>query len=167
MLKGMVIRPLKRFNDERGSFTELMRGDWKDILNEDRFIQANFSVTYPGIIRAWHRHQRAQTDYMIALKGSAKICAFDEETKELSEITSTGQDLQIVRVPGQYWHGFKAVGNETAFLLYFTTKLYDYQNPDEERRPWNDKTIIPKSINGKVDDSRAGKPWDWNCPPDK
>lgn len=167
MLKGVTIKPLKRFNDERGSFTELMREDWKDILSEDQFTQANFSVTYPGTIRAWHRHQKGQRDYMIVLKGSAKICAFDQETKDLSEITSTGQDLQIVRIPGHYWHGFKAMGNETTFLLYFTSKLYDYKNPDEDRRSWDDKAIVPKSINGNLDDLRAGKPWDWNSPPHK
>ncbi len=161
MLKGIIIKPLKRHVDERGSFTELMREDWKDILNEDHFVQANFSISYPNIIRAWHRHLKGQTDYFIVLKGALKICAYNQETKELNETISTGQNPQIVRVPGHYWHGFKVIGNETAFLLYFTTKLYNHQNPDEERRPWNDQTLIPKSINGKKDDPRVGKPWDW------
>jgi len=165
LLKGIIIKPLKRFSDERGFFTELMREDWKNLLNEDRFVQANLSVSYPSIIRAWHRHLRGQTDYFIVLKGALKICAYDEETKELDEIVSTSQDLQIVRVPGHYWHGFKVVSNETAWLLYFTTKLYDYKNPDEERRAWNDQTLIPRSINGKRDDPRVGKPWNWNYPP--
>lgn len=165
MLKGIIIKPIKRFNDERGFFTELMREDWKNLLNEDRFVQANLSVSYPGIIRAWHRHLRGQTDYFIVLKGALKICAYNEETKELDEIISTSQDLQIVRVPGHYWHGFKVISNETARILYFTTKLYDYKNPDEERRSWNDQTLIPISINGKKDDPRVGKPWNWNYPP--
>jgi len=161
MLKGIIIKPLKRFNDERGSFTELIREDWKNILKEDHFVQANFSISYPNIIRAWHRHLKGQTDYFIVLKGALKICAYNQETKELNETISTGQNPQIVRVPGHYWHGFKVIGNETALLLYFTTKLYDYENPDEERRPWNDRTLIPESVNGKKDDPRVGKPWDW------
>ena len=165
MLKGITIKPLKRFNDERGSFTELIRTDWKDILNEDSLAQANFSISYPGIIRAWHKHLRGQTDYFLVLKGSLKICAYDDESQELDEIISTDQNLQIVRVPGHYWHGFKVIGNETAFLLYFTTKLYNYKNPDEQRRPWNDQTIIPQSINGKKDDPRVNKPWNWHHPP--
>ena len=167
MLKGVIIEPLKRTNDERGSFIELMRQDWKEILREDRFVQANFSISYPSIIRAWHRHLRGQTDYFIVLKGALKICAYDEEEKELNEIISMGQDPQIVRVPGHYWHGFKVIGNEMAWLLYFTTKLYDYDNPDEERRPWNDRTFIPESVNGKKDDPRVGKSWDWNYLPHK
>jgi dTDP-4-dehydrorhamnose 3,5-epimerase len=167
MLKGITIKPIKRFSDERGFFTEVMRKDWKDLFAEDKIAQANLSVTYPGVIRAWHRHLRGQTDYFIALKGAIKICAYDEKTKELNEIISTDQDMQIVRMPGHYWHGFKAVGNEQAMLLYFTTNLYDYANPDEERRPWNDPTLIPKSINGKKSDPRVGKTWDWNQPPHK
>lgn len=167
MLKGIVIKPLKRACDERGCFTEIMRQDWKDLLDQDCPVQTNFSTTYPGVIRAWHRHNRGQVDYFIALKGTLKICAYDDETKELDEVISTGLDLQVLRVPGHYWHGFKAVGNEPAFLIYFTTNLYDYQKPDEERRPWDDPKIIPKLINGKKDDPRSGKPWDWNHPPCK
>jgi len=167
MLKGIVIKTLKRACDERGCFTEIMRQDWKDLLGQDHPVQTNFSTTYPGVIRAWHRHNRGQVDYFIALKGTLKICAYDDETKELDEVISTGLDIQVLRVPGHYWHGFKAVGNEPAFLIYFTTNLYDYQNPDEERRPWDDPKIIPKIINGKKDDPRSGKPWDWNHPPYK
>jgi dTDP-4-dehydrorhamnose 3,5-epimerase len=167
MLKGITINPLKQIIDERGFFTEIMRKDWKSLLNEDNLVQANFSKSYPGIIRAWHKHLRGQTDYFIVLKGALKICAYDENTKELDEIISTQQDPKIVKIPGHYWHGFKALGNETTFLIYFTTKLYDHQNPDEERRPWNDKTLRPKSINGRINDPRTDKPWDWNYPPHK
>lgn len=167
MLTGIRIKPIKRLPDERGFFTEVMRKDWKDLFGDDIVVQANLSFTYPNNIRAWHRHLRGQTDYFIALKGAIKICAYDDKNGELTEIISTGQDLQAVRIPGHYWHGFKAFGNEPAMLLYFTTKLYDPANPDEERRQWNDPTLILKSVNGKKDDPRAGKPWDWNCPPHK
>lgn len=153
--------------DERGTFTEVFRTDWKDLLENDEAVQANISVTYPGIIRAWHRHLRGQVDYFTLLKGAIKIGVYDEKKGELDEIVSSGQNLQTVRVPGHYWHGFKAVGNEPVMLLYFTTALYDAANPDEERRSWNDQTLIPKSINGKKNDPRIGKPWDWNHPPHK
>ena len=167
MLQGIKIRSIRRFPDERGFFTEVMRKDWKDLFGEDTIAQANFSFTYPDVIRAWHRHLRGQTDYFLALRGTIKICGFDDETAEVNEIISSGLDLQIVRMPGHYWHGFKAVGNEPAMLLYFTTNLYDPANPDEERRAWNDPTLIPKSVNGKKSDNRVGKPWDWNIPPHK
>ena len=167
MLNGIIIKPIKRLSDERGSFTEIMRKDWKDLFGNDSIAQANLSVTFPSTIRAWHRHLKEQNDYFIALKGAIKICGFDEKTKELDEIISSSQNLQVVRMPGHYWHGFKALGNEPSMLLYFTTKLYDHDSPDEERRPWNDQTLMPKSINGKKNDLRVGNPWDWNYPPHK
>ncbi|MCW3996171.1 MAG: dTDP-4-dehydrorhamnose 3,5-epimerase family protein [Candidatus Bathyarchaeota archaeon] len=167
MLQGIIIRPIKRFVDERGFFSEVMRRDWMDLFGDDVIVQANLSFTYPNLIRAWHKHSRGQTDFLLTLKGTIKICAFDDETKELDEIVSSGLDLQVIRMPGHYWHGFKAVGNEPALLLYFTTRLYDYSAPDEERRPWNDPTLVPSNVNGNLSDMRVGKPWDWNYQPHK
>jgi dTDP-4-dehydrorhamnose 3,5-epimerase len=167
MLDGIRVKRLERFQDERGFFTELMRKDWKDLFADDNVMQANLSLTYPGIIRAWHRHLRGQTDYFLVLKGLIKICAFDDKTSEINEVISSSLNLQAVRIPGHYWHGFKALGDESAMLLYFTTNFYDSSNPDEERMLWNDPTLIPKVINGKQDDPRVGKPWDWNFPPHK
>ena len=167
MLQGIKIRQIRRLSDERGFFTEVMRKDWKELFGEDTIAQANFSFTYPDVIRAWHRHVRGQVDYFLALRGLIKICAFDDNTGEVNEVISSALDLQVVRMPGHYWHGFKAIGDEPAMLLYFTTNLYDASNPDEERRPWNDPALIPKIVNGKKDDVRVGKPWDWNNLPHK
>jgi dTDP-4-dehydrorhamnose 3,5-epimerase len=167
MLQGVRVKAVNRLLDERGFFSEVMRKDWKDLFGEDAVAQANLSLTYPGVIRAWHRHLKGQTDYFLALKGAIKICAFDEKTQELDEVVSSALNLQLVRVPGHYWHGFKALGDESAMLLYFTTNLYDPADPDEERRPWNDVSFIPKIINGKKDDVRVGKAWDWNLPANK
>jgi dTDP-4-dehydrorhamnose 3,5-epimerase len=167
MLPGIKIRHLKRFADERGFFTEIMRVDWSDLFEGDKPVQANLSISYPGIVRAWHRHLRGQIDYFVVIKGAIKICAYDDKSRELTEIISTDANPQIVRIPGHYWHGFKVFGNEPAILVYFVDKLYDYNNPDEERRPWNDPNVVPLTINGRSDDPRCGKPWDWFYPPHK
>ena len=70
MLDGIIIKPLKRNVDERGSFSEILRTDWKEMLGEDNLSQANLSMTYPGMVRAWHRHERGQIDYFVVLKGA-------------------------------------------------------------------------------------------------
>ena len=105
----------------------------------------------------------SQVDYFITVRGATKICAYDDrpdsQTKgQLDEIISSGEQVQCVRIPGFYYHGFKSVGYEPALVVYLTTKLYDYKNPDEERRPWNDQTII---------NPRTSKPFDWNAIPHK
>lgn len=165
-LPGIKLVDLVRLPDERGVFTEIMRSDWKDLLGEDRVVQANLSVTYPGVVRAWHRHRRGQVDYFLVVEGSVKVCAYDDEEGsptrgELVEVALSEVRMQILRIPGRYWHGFKVVSPKPSLLIYFTNMLYDYGNPDEERRPWNDQTVVPKSVNGRVDDPRVGKPWDW------
>ncbi|MEM7819484.1 MAG: dTDP-4-dehydrorhamnose 3,5-epimerase family protein [Candidatus Aenigmatarchaeota archaeon] len=167
MLAGIKLFDLKRFVDERGSFTEIMRYDWFDLFDDDKPVQANLSISFPNIVRAWHKHERGQIDYFIVIKGTVKICAFDEVSGELDEFVVSGDKLQVVRIPGKYWHGTKTVGVEPSVTIYFVSKLYDYNKPDELRRPWNDKNIVPKLVNGKTDDIRVGKPWDWFMEPHK
>ena len=164
MIKGVEIKPIRKLPDERGFFMEIFRKDWEEFHGEE-ILQTNLSISYPNIIRAWHRHLRGQNDYFIVIRGTLKICIFDDETRELTEIISAGEMPQVVKVPGHFWHGFKVVGNEPAYLVYFVNKMYVYENPDEERRPWNDPSLIPASINGDKTDQRVEKPWDWNYPP--
>jgi len=172
MIKDILIRELIKHVDERGSFSEILRGDWKELLIEDKIVQLNLSYSYPGIVRAWHRHLRGQVDYFICVEGAVKICVYDDRKDsdtygELDEIFLSGERLRAARIPGILWHGYKAIGLKPIMLLYGVNMLYDYDNPDEERRLWNDPSIIPKSINGKTDDPRVGKPWNWNYPPHK
>ena len=166
-LKGVKVQEINIIPDERGFFAEALRQDWKDLLEEDWIMQANISYSYPNIVRAWHKHEKGQVDYFLVLKGAMKICAYEEETGRMVEIIASGEKPSIVRIPGKYLHGTKTVSNTPSLTVYFVTKLYDYKNPDEKRRPWNDPKIIPTEINGKKDDTRVGKPWDWFQPPHK
>jgi dTDP-4-dehydrorhamnose 3,5-epimerase len=171
MIKEYPLSGVKSFDinlipDERGFFGEAIRQDWKDLI-DDWIVQANMSYSFPGMVRAWHRHDRGQTDYFLVLKGAVKICAYDEKTRQLAEVISSPAKPTITRIPGFYWHGFKSVADEPALIVYFVNRLYDSKNPDEVRRHWNDPQIIPVEINGNKNDPRAGQPWDWFYPPYK
>jgi len=160
MLPGVIVQDINKSVDERGFFAEVLRDDWKDILGDDKIAQANLSISYPGMIRAWHRHKRGQVDYLVVLDGTMKICAYDDKegspTKgQLAEIITGREKLQLVRVPGYYWHGTKTLGVKPSLTLYFVSHLYDHKDPDEERRPWNDPGIV---------DPKTSKPFDWNKP---
>jgi len=166
-LKGVKTYEINILPDERGFFAEALRADWKEFLEDEQIIQTNISYSYPNVVRAWHKHLRGQIDHFLVLKGAMKICAYDETTGNMAEVITTGMKPTIVRIPGKYLHGTKNVSNEPSLLIYFVNRLYDCQNPDEHRRPWNDPTIVPTEINGKKDDPRVGKPWDWFRPPYK
>ena len=163
MLPGVKVQDLRKNVDERGFFAELLRQDWKDLLGNDSMVQANLSFSYPGIIRAWHRHNRGQVDYFIVLKGSMKICAYDDKQGssthgQLDEVVASEDRLQVVRIPGDYWHGTKTLGDKPSLSIYSVNRLYDPKNPDEDRRAWNDPAIV---------DPRTSKAFDWNKPPHK
>jgi dTDP-4-dehydrorhamnose 3,5-epimerase len=165
-LEGIRLNELKVWPDERGFFTEVLRQDWQSFVDE-WITQVNMSYNYPNIVRAWHRHLQGQVDYFLVVQGAVKICAYEEETGKLAEIIARGDKPVLVRIPGQYWHGTKAIGGEPSLTVYFATRLYNYKHPDEERRPWNDQAIIPSEINGNKNDPRVNQPWDWFYPPHK
>jgi dTDP-4-dehydrorhamnose 3,5-epimerase len=165
-LEGLRSYDINLLPDERGFFAEVMRRDWGDFLPDD-IVQANLSFTYPGVIRAWHRHVRGQVDYFLVLKGASRICAYDEKAGKLVEVIASGARPMLLRVEGRYYHGFRAIADEPSLMVYFTTRLYDYKDPDEERIPWNDPRIKPVEINGGKGDPRCGQPWDWFYPPYK
>ena len=82
-LPGVKLVDVALLPDERGFFAEIMRRDWSSIF-EDEIVQANLSFSYPGIVRAWHRHTRGQVDYFLVVQGAAKICAYDDEESTTS-----------------------------------------------------------------------------------
>ena len=87
-----------------------------------------------------------------------KICVYDAEKDsktfgKLVELTASGDELQIIKIPGHFWHGTMTIGQEPSITIYFINNLYNYENPDEERMPWNEPSII---------DPRTEKPFDWN-----
>ena len=163
MLPGIRSLDVKKLPDERGFFAEIMRKDWTEFLDGDEILQTNLSYSYPGMIRAWHRHRRGQVDYFVVLKGAMKICAYDDDpaspTKgQLDEVIASGERLQVIRVPGKFWHGTKTVSSEPSLTVYMVSRMYDAANPDEDRRPWNDPTVL---------DPKLKVPFDWNRPPHK
>ena len=162
-LEGVRTYQVNLIPDERGFFSEVLRQDWKDFIDQE-IVQANLSYSYPGVVRAWHRHERGQVDHFLVLKGSLKICAFEEETKRLVEIVASEVKPVMVRIPGHYYHGSKTVSSEPSLTLYFVNKLYDYKNPDELRMLWNDPRVVPSEINGNRKDKRVNQVWDWFYP---
>lgn len=145
MIEGVETRSLQVNADERGHLVEMFREDW-DIYDPDPAM-AYYSMTYPGVVRAWHRHTRGQIDHFICPKGRIKIGIYDDREgsatrDELTTLVIGEHDQRAVRIPGACWHGFKALGDGPAFLVNFPTNLYDYDNPDEERLP-HDTDKIP------------------------
>tara|TARA_B110000263_G_scaffold160129_1_gene139212 strand:- start:4760 stop:5269 length:510 start_codon:yes stop_codon:yes gene_type:complete len=157
---GLGVQKITPFlhHDERGFLGEIFRQDWGTHFSKFMPKQLLISQSKPGIIRAWHRHHKNQIDFLFVRKGTLKICAYDGDDtsntySQLVELIISANSPEIVKIPGHLWHGTKNIGNETSETIYFINNLYDYENPDEERKEWNDSFII---------DPNTKKPFDWN-----
>lgn len=144
MIEGVETHRLQVNADERGHLVEVFREDWE--LYDPAPAMTYYSMSYPGVVRAWHRHNRGQVDHFVCPKGRIKVGVYDEREDsptqgDLDTFVIGEHDQQVIRIPGDCWHGFKAIGDEPAFLLNFPTKLYDYDDPDEERLPPNTDAI--------------------------
>jgi dTDP-4-dehydrorhamnose 3,5-epimerase len=147
MIDGVSIKNLQVNADERGHLVEVFRKDWD--LYELEPAMSYYSLSYPGVVRAWHRHTRGQIDHFVCPSGRIKVAVYDDREGsptrgELNTFVIGEHNQQAIRLPGDCWHGFKVVGNEQAILINFPTKLYDYDDPDEERLP-SDTDAIPMS----------------------
>ena len=155
---GVQVLTPKTNSDDRGFVTEIFRNDWNGFFGNEKPNQINISKSNPGVIRAWHKHLKDQVDFFTVLKGTVKICICDNDPESktfgtLVEIISSDKQLQIVKVPGHFWHGTKTIGPDESCTVYFINNLYDYESPDEQRIPWNDSSII---------DPRTKQAYDWN-----
>lgn len=144
MIDGVDIRDLQANVDERGHLVEMFREDWE--LFDSSPAMSYYSLTYPGVVRAWHRHTRGQVDHFVCPDGRIKIGVYDDRSdsqtyEEIDTFVIGEHNLQIVRIPGACWHGFKAISDDPALLVNFPTNLYDYEDPDEERLPHDTEKI--------------------------
>ena len=124
-----LLVPISTYTDDRGwSLMNLMAG----ALQEKG--QINFSLQYPGVVKAWHRHER-QTDFWICVQGHVKSGIF-REPDGVGWLTITGERRPgVIVIPPGLWHGVTPVGPTPAGLLYYVTEQYDAADPDEQRCP--------------------------------
>ncbi|MBL8758860.1 MAG: dTDP-4-dehydrorhamnose 3,5-epimerase family protein [Phycisphaerae bacterium] len=135
-----VLVPQAHYADDRGwSLMNQMQG----VLAPQG--QINFSVTYPGVIKAWHRHAK-QTDFWIALTGNLKV-GVHREADARSWMAVIGEKRPaVVIIPPPLWHGAATVGDTPAGLLYYVTHAYDPAKPDEDRRPFDSIPGFPWGV---------------------
>jgi dTDP-4-dehydrorhamnose 3,5-epimerase len=69
------------------------------------------------------------------IKGQLEVATYSEEDGLKLTYMAEGDD--VLYIPPKVWHGFRVLGNEEAILLYYVTKKFDPENPDEERARWD------------------------------
>ncbi|HLY63865.1 MAG TPA: dTDP-4-dehydrorhamnose 3,5-epimerase family protein [Terriglobia bacterium] len=129
MIHGVLVHPLKQIPDERGKVMHMLRADDPHFEN---FGEIYFSMVYPGVIKAWHLHQRMTINYAV-ITGTIKLVLFDDRADSptrgaLEELYVGESNYALVRVPLGIWNGFKGVGIIPAIVANCATIPHD---PDE------------------------------------
>ncbi len=142
MIDGVVVKECTVHADDRGTLVEVIRDD-EPVFREVK--QTTLTVTYPGVIKAFHWHVR-QWDVWFFASGNAQVVLYD--LREGSPTCGQTQVLymgvakpRVIAIPPGVAHGYRVLGTEPVALFYHTTEHYDAANPDEERIPFDDPRI--------------------------
>jgi dTDP-4-dehydrorhamnose 3,5-epimerase len=136
VIEGVELIPLRRFEDERGWFMELMRAS----KLPQPVRQSNLSFSRQGVIRGLHYHERGQSDLFACLSGMARVVVLDRESGETFTADIGDENLAAVFIPGRHAHGYEALTD--CLFLYHVTEEYDAADPDEHGVPWNDPRVV-------------------------
>jgi dTDP-4-dehydrorhamnose 3,5-epimerase len=127
--------PLKRFEDDRGWFMELMRAG----ALPKPIGQSNLSWSRKGVIRGLHYHERGQDDLFACVQGNVRVVVLDRESGEVFTEDIGDDNPVALYIPGTLAHGYEALTD--CLFLYHVTEEYDPANPDEHGVAWDDPRV--------------------------
>jgi dTDP-4-dehydrorhamnose 3,5-epimerase len=143
MIEGVRLKRLTKHCDDRGFFAELVRDDEPELFA--RFGQASWSMSYPGVIKAFHYHEK-QDDLWFFPSGNAQVVLYDlredSSTHGETDVYYLGEENPVMLlIPKGVAHGYRVLGQKPATIIYFTTESYNRDHPDEKRIRWDDSLI--------------------------
>lgn len=142
MIEGVKVKKLRLIPDERGHLMEILRSDWEEY---EKFGQVYVTAAYPGVIKAWHYHTQ-QTDHFACVHGMAKVVLYDNREDspshgQVNELFIGDRNPCLVKIPPLVMHGFKGMGQDITLIVNVPTELYNYDQPDEHRLPFDTDQI--------------------------
>jgi len=127
--------PLKRYDDERGWFVELMRAS----ALPKPVRQSNLVFSRKGVVRALHYHERGQDDLFACVQGMVRVVVLDRESGEVFTEDIGDDNPVALYIIGTLAHGYEALTD--CLFLYHVTEEYDPSDPDEHGVPWDDPRV--------------------------
>lgn len=136
-IHDVIITPLKRFPDERGTVMHMMKATDDDFTG---FGEVYCSMVYPDVVKGWHFMKKATRNYVV-ISGMITFVLFDNRedspTKGVTQVIHMGdQNYVRVSVPPRIWSSFKGIGTGPAYVVDIVDHPHD---PDQAgRRDIND-----------------------------
>jgi len=135
MIQGVVVKPLKKFVDERGWLAELFRED--ELGEIPRPAMSYISVTLPGVTRGPHEHVHQTDCFSFIGPSNFKLVLWDNRegspTYGERQVFFFGEDNPgLVVVPPGVVHGYRNVGVVPGMVINLPDKLYRGPGRKEE-----------------------------------
>lgn len=127
LIDGVVVKPLKRFEDHRGWLVELYRED--ELPPANRPMMGYVSQTLPGVIRGPHEH-RDQSDCLTFVgPGDFKLYLWDTRSASVTlhhkqTLIVGDSNRQMVIVPSGVVHAYKNISDVPGLVFNFANRLY-------------------------------------------
>jgi dTDP-4-dehydrorhamnose 3,5-epimerase len=135
VIGGVRRIPLRRLDDERGWFCEIVRAS--QLPKPIR--QTNLVRSRRGVVRGLHYHERGQDDLFVCLQGTTRVVVMDRDSGETFVEDIGDENFVGIYIPGRHAHGYEALTD--CLFLYHVTEEYDAAEPDEHGIPWNDPRV--------------------------
>ena len=133
-IHGVRTKQMRVIPDERGYLQEILRADDEMFT---KFGQVYVSATYPGVVKAWHYHEK-QVDHFACVAGIIKLVLVDTRADSptngaVNEFFIGVQNPMLVEIPCLVYHGWKCISTEPSLVVNIPTEPYEYAQPDEYR----------------------------------
>ncbi len=145
-IAGVEVLPLRRFNDDGGSMTELARLDGGLLADVKDFTarQMNYSVMEPLAIKAFHLHKRQTDVWFVPPSDKILLVLSDVRAGSPSEgvvrryVLGDGKSF-LVRIPPGVAHGARNLRpSAPSAIIYFVDVQFSIdESCDEGRLPWD------------------------------
>lgn len=118
--------PLKTNLNEKGSFTEFIKGD--------AFGQVSINILKPGIIKGNHWHQIKNEKFLI-VSGEGKVLLQKLGSREIIEYRISGKKQEVLDIPPGYTHNIMNIGDTDMILIIWANEMFDSKRPDTYHLP--------------------------------
>ena len=124
-IEGVVVTPLKRIPDERGT---IMHGIRTDEMTRP-FGEVYFKKLYAGVINGWHAHERLILNY-VCVQGMIKLVLYDLREgspthRQLQEIYFGDDNYCRVQIPPGVANASKGLSAPHAILCNIASEPHD------------------------------------------
>ncbi len=135
-IAGVYTRRLQTYVDGRGDLTEMWTEKWQDPnLIPPKHIYYN--LTDPGVIKGWHWHEIASSQY-VCLAGKMQIVLIDliegsPSFGDVNQFVVSAKNPMCIKIPPRVLKGWKAL-DANAVIINLVTSA---DTSDNYKVPWD------------------------------